>query len=356
VAATVLVAYLIGALGDTIVAIPALRAIRERWPDSTLILLFNDDNDGRVTARDVLEDVGLIDEFLAYDSTKGLLERLRIIRHLRRQRVDVAIYLAPGLRSARAVLRDRWFFRATGASRLVGFTSVSEGKRNGVHESRVRLERLHAGGVSTSACVCTIPLIQPNPAALATVSRWLDSQRRDPTRPLIAFSPGSQMASKRWPLDRFAELGQRVLANFAVDTVIVGGSLEESMGEALTAQWGAGINAAGRFTVAETTALLSMTHLLITLDTGPMHVAAALGRECVALFSGIDSVGKWDPMGTGHVIIRHSVPCAGCRQTVCSVPGHPCMTNISVDDVWEAVAAKMSSLGAAHPGLVQVLP
>ncbi|MCU1233188.1 MAG: glycosyl transferase family 9 [Candidatus Solibacter sp.] len=329
--------YLIGTLGDTIIAIPALRAIREQWPDSSLLLLYNSDEDGRVTARDVLDGTGLVDEFLPYNSKRYLTESFRILRFLRRRKIDEVIYLAPSLRPHRAVLRDLWFFRLSGARRLAGFGPLEKTRR---HEGEARLHRLQLSGIPIGEQARAIPLLQPTAQALNTVSTWLGACRAESRRPMIAIGPGSQMASKHWPIERFAELGRRLLANFPVDLVIVGGTAERQAGEVLKSGWGAGLNAAGQFSVPETAALLSQVDLLVTLDTGPMHLAAAVGTPCIALFSGIEVPGKWDPIGSGHIVIRKDVECAGCRLTVCPRADHPCMMLITVDDVWQAIQAK----------------
>jgi ADP-heptose:LPS heptosyltransferase len=331
------VVYLNGALGDTIVAIPALRAVRDHWRDRSLLLLYNNYQGGRVTARDVLSGAGLVDEFLEYDSTRGLRESWRVLRELRSRRLHTAIYLAPGERTSRAIARDRWFFRLAGARRLAGFSSSA---RHRVNEAEARLERLRLSGIPIGVDVCAVPLLHPGAAETDAVGRWLQARGAGKERPLIAIVPGSQMHSKHWPIERFAELGRRLLSQFAVDLVIVGGPAEQKAGEFLRSAWGAGLNAAGCFTVGETGALLSRVDLLVTLDTGPMHMAAAVGRPCIALFSGIEAAGKWDPLGDGHVVIRKKVSCEGCRLTLCPKAGHPCMTKITVDEVWQAILAK----------------
>jgi len=329
------VVYLIGGLGDTVIAIPALRALREQSPESELLLLYNSDNDGRVTARDVLEGTGLVDEFLSYDAQRGWAESLRILRALRGRRIDTAVYLAPTLRRRRSIVRDRWFFRLAGAGRFAGFAPLGPGV---VHEGEGRLERLRRSGIPVSSQACAIPLLRPATEALDRVATWLEA--RGGRVPLVAIAPGSQMPSKHWPIERFAELGKRLRESLATELVIVGGPAERQAGEFLRSAWGGGLNGAGAFSVAETAALLSRVELLVTLDTGPMHLAAAVGIPCIALFSAIEAGKKWDPLGDGHIVIRKPVNCAGCRVTVCPREDHLCMTEIGVDEVWRAVQAK----------------
>ena len=78
---------------------------------------------------------------------------------------------------------------------------------------------------------------------------------------------------------------------------------------------------------------------MVGLDTGTTHLAAAQGVPCVALYGCREEPGLFYTLGVGHTILRHSVPCAGCRLIMqpCPVAGHPCMTGISVDAAWDAV-------------------
>jgi heptosyltransferase-2 len=158
------------------------------------------------------------------------------------------------------------------------------------------------------------------------------------------------MRSKLWPPDRFAEVGRRLLDKYRVEIIVVGGPAERLLGEDLVGLWGAGLNAAGNFGVVETAALFQKCVFTITLDTGPMHLAAAVGTKCIALFSGIESPGKWDPLGDGHSVIRKDVSCACCRTTVCPVEDHPCMNNITVEEVWLQVESFMARIETTHAG------
>ena len=122
--------------------------------------------------------------------------------------------------------------------------------------------------------------------------------------------------------------------------MIVGGPTDRP----LAAQFGPEVlNAAGEFSVAGSAALLSECSLLIGLDTGTTHLAAAVGVPCVVIQSANSYAGHWDPLGDSHTVLRHEMPCAGCLCTECPVAGHPCMTGISVDEVWQAVATHAAS-------------
>jgi ADP-heptose:LPS heptosyltransferase len=137
-------------------------------------------------------------------------------------------------------------------------------------------------------------------------------------------------------MDRFEEIGRRLIAK-RIEPVVIGGPVEKAMGDRLLAAWGSGVNAAGRFSVMESAALLSQCRFLVGLDTGTTHLAAALGVPCIALYADRDPPGQWEPLGEGHVLLHHAVPCGGCRAVKCPVPNHPCMTGITIEDVWAAI-------------------
>ena len=137
-------------------------------------------------------------------------------------------------------------------------------------------------------------------------------------------------------MERFEEIGRRLIAQ-GIEPMVIGGPVERAMGDRLLAAWGRGINAAGQFSVMGSAALLNQCRFLVGLDTGTTHLAAALGVPCVALYADRDPPGQWEPLGEGHILLRHPVPCGGCRVKECPVPNHPCMTGISTEQVWAAI-------------------
>ncbi len=145
----------------------------------------------------------------------------------------------------------------------------------------------------------------------------------------------SNWSSKNWPLDRFLDVGRRADAQ-GIDVVGVGGARDRAEFDRLSASWGFGINACGH-PPRITAALLAQCQAFVGVDSGPAHLAASMGTPCVvASWAGL-ARGQWDPIGPGHVVVRLSVPCEGCRATECPTPGHPCMADLSADMIWHAL-------------------
>ena len=333
---------------------PALAIVRRQYPLARIVLLSNAQRHGRapVAARTVLEGAGLVDRFLTYDADLPRRDlpamAVRLVREVRQLRPSVAVYLAPSERPARAIARDRFFFRLCGVREWIGFREIPRadlyprdaGGRPGPvpHEAARKVARLVQDGLAAPADALTPPFFQWTPAETDAVRRWLDPQRVA-GRTLIAVCPTSNMSCKIWPLDRFVEIGRRLIDHADVDLIVVGGLGDRQPGDRLIAEWGRGINSAGVFGFREAGALVGQCDLHVGLDAGSTHLAAAAGVRCVVIASDRDYPGQWDPLGIGHIIVRKRVACGGCYAVDCPTPGHPCIAGLSADDVWNAIVA-----------------
>lgn len=341
--------YLFGSLGDSIVAIPALRAVRRHFPGGEIVLLQNFQTGGGLVKASEVIPGGLVDRYLSYNSRLGSIAKVlgfyRLWRLLRHERFDAAAYLVISERPAKSVKRDRFFFSACGIKKLYGFHPFSAAKLYPVdargrpatteHEVGRKLRRLEMDGIKALADEdLKMPLMQFSPPELDEIDKWLHSRRLNPSGRLIAMAPGCKTPANAWPLANFIELGSRLMAEENCEIIVVGGKAEFEMGEQITAAWGRGINSAGAFSVHESGALLSRCDLYIGLDTGTTHLAAAAGTRCFAMYGERNNQGHWFPLGSGHRVLFHPVSCAGCRFQECPVPGHPCMTGISLESAW----------------------
>ncbi len=343
--------YQIGSLGDTLVSVPAYRAVRRHFgPDARILVLHNAPPDGRASPHEVLDGSGLVDGAVTFQQHggRGTWKTWREVwTKLRRLRPDAVAYIAPGERTPKQVGRDRLFFQLCGVPTLLGFHACDpdqfhargqDGQPLPVpQEAVLRLERLEKDGIAADRTAdMGIPLLRLPPGERDRAGAWLGT-RQAPGTALVAICPGANQPANFWPLERFEEIGRRLLSRGGVTLLVVGGPAEREMGARLLAAWGGGINAAGEFSVVGSAALLGRCRFLVGLDTGTTHLAAALGVPCVVLSGERNPPGQWAPLGEGHVILRHPVPCAGCGHRVCPVPGHPCMTGLTVEQAWAAV-------------------
>jgi heptosyltransferase-2 len=173
---------------------------------------------------------------------------------------------------------------------------------------------------------------------------------------LIALGPGATYGpAKRWPLPYWKELVQKLLGERQESLLILGGKEEKEYLQALVDDFAESREAkrihllAGETSVLGLASMLSRCKLLITNDTGPMHVAAAVKTPTVAVFGSTSPL--WTrPFGLGHQVITHSVECSPCFQKTCPI-GYICLNQITVGEVWKAVqkTLKAKTIVKAEP-------
>ncbi len=345
--------YRPGSLGDTIIAIPALYAIRAHFGRDTRITLLYDRGVGnKVLSQNLLGGHSTVDHFLSYPTATERWKRLAafwdLFHTIREKSFDAVIYLGPAERSALAVKRDELFFRLAGIRKRVGFHVIPRNELYPVtasgepatvpQESVFLLERLSHDGVATGGSPQNRIDLELTPEELLTVDQWLAARETGArSRPLVAFAPGVNQSANSWPIERFGELGKKLMTDLDFEPVVVGGMREVPLAATLLEKWGRGLSAAGLFTPRLTAALLTRCRLFVGLDSGPVHLASCAGIPIVALYSDRDNPGRWHPLSSRAVVLRNHVPCGACRRSVCTVEGHPCMTRTSVDDVYAAV-------------------
>jgi ADP-heptose:LPS heptosyltransferase len=139
------------------------------------------------------------------------------------------------------------------------------------------------------------------------------------------------MPAKRWPLERFLHVIGELISEFDIWPVIFGGEEDRVIGAWLLDRWGSGYNAAGALGIRSSLAAMKHCELFIGNDTGTMHMAAAVGLPCVAIFSSRERPGLWYPPGEGHRVFRSAIECEGCGLVECLELGNECLKRISVE-------------------------
>lgn len=260
------------------------------------------------------------------------LDWIRLLATIRSLRFDTAVYvdLSTPHRDVRRLLT--LVSRLAGLGRPLGLRTKPTAARP-MQEAARRLANLANDGVAIPSAV-TMPALEAT--AEARVVALLSAHRR-PGRLLVALCPGARATANLWPIDRFAALGQKLVSQGGHDLVVVGGPAESAAARSLIAGWGEGIDAAGTFSLSESAALLAACDLVVGLDTGTSHLAAAVGTPVIVLQGARCPAGQWDPLGSNVAILRTDVPCAGCGHAACPLTLHPCMRAITLDAVWRAV-------------------
>ncbi|MBV9958360.1 MAG: glycosyltransferase family 9 protein [Acidobacteria bacterium] len=342
--------YRIGSIGDTIIALPAVRAVSRHFPRASLSFLGNAHEKGHVLAQSVLPPDGLFEEWLTYPTgvgrTRPSKDIGRLLLDLRRRKFDTLVYLAP--RGRTHVWRDLAFFYAAGIRRFIGHQGIDQlparvlGQPQTVleHEADHLLHRLQLSGIPVPPPGEGEMDLGINADEKERARAWLREHCGEALElnNLVGIAPGSNWQSKTWPEERFAELGARLISELKLFPLVLGGPEDYERNERLIALWGRGANAAGQLSVRLAAAALSECRFYVGNDTGTTHLAAAVGTPCVVAFSAQDWPGRWYPYGRGHTVIRRAVACAGCMLRDCD-QDLECLKQIEVGEVFDACRA-----------------
>lgn len=351
-----LLIYRFGQIGDTIAALPALWLLRQQFPRAHFALLSESPQDGGSLPPEQVLPEGLIQEYHKYrggSSIIGLSSMVRTAFYLRQARFDAVAYLLPTIRTPRQRWRDAWFFRLAGIRRTLGFDGFPADALPRDHAGRL-LPVMHEADALLHRLACSgLSVVPPGQGHMdlgitakeqARADAWWLEQNGPQTAPhgWFAVCAGSKWTSKQWPADRYQEVVHRLIDQTGLVPVIFGGAEDRELGRSLIQGWGQGGCAAGEFSVRESAALLRHARFYLGNDTGVMHLAAAMGRPCVGIFSALDWPGRWFPYGEGHQVLRHEVPCAGCLAQRCPY-ANECLTGISVEAVMRACETVLAS-------------
>jgi len=331
----------VGQIGDMVCALPALEAIRQKFGDAELVLLTSPGQKGNPNVIPMFQALSWIDKIKVYYSEDiHSLTRLRSFgKELRHEHFDLWIQLPQDLTTFRTEVRNMLFLKLIGVPWAGGFrvNTVKLSRKEQAREldfsreDEVLLQVLKDIGIESDRSGEKIFSVGEIPS----VDNLLSSLPKN-KEGLMALAPGGKRALNQWPIDRFTEIGRRwVTAGGSI--IVVGGEKDRSLGQFIEEGCGQSVvNLCGRTTVTETSDVLRRVGFLVTNDSGPMHLAALVGTPCIAVFSARDFPNKWFPRGEGHTVLRNDVDCSPCFLEECS-KDHVCLTNIQVDEVWNAV-------------------
>jgi len=211
-------------------------------------------------------------------------------------------------------------------------------KPPGLHQAEAYLHLLERAGLTVEN---RIPRLRVPDLWEERARELLSRAGLGPGERPVGIHPGSTYGTaKRWPLERFARVADRLQREAGVRVVLLGGPGEEALARDMAGCMGTPpLNLAGKTDIPLLAGVLRQCRVLVCNDTGPMHLAAAVGTPVVALFGPTDPSGT-APLGGGHALLRHPVDCSPCLRRECPVD-HRCMTGLSVDAVWEAVRNRL---------------
>ena len=327
-------------MGDALVALPSLRALRRSEPDAEIILLTNAPIGGGVKAAPsflVLQGSGAVDSYLEYKQGSHPIHMLQLLTALRRLHVDKAVYLMP-LRSHRQRMRDEFFLRLAGCQRIEGIESSK------IEERRIFLIKQRRYESEASRL---LRVVGGNPLTLAEADFSLQLSAaeiqfaEDSLPPRIAgarrlvISIGTKSPTNDWGQVSWLKLlrliSEQVPRAFLI---LIGSQDEHARCEALCASfYNRSINLCGKLSPRQSAGVIGASDLYIGHDSGPMHLAAAVATPLIGIFSARNLPGVWFPFGANSKTFYQQTECAGCALEVCTKEAMRCIRSISPEAV-----------------------
>ena len=317
-------------LGDVVMARPAVAAITAALPDATFIA------QAPKPFLPLAARLPGVSAVLSVGRDRGPRDLLASRRALRAEGFDAAVVFPRGHRAALAPFLARIPVRVGFGARGKGplLTHGVTGWRPLRSDHRSRFFAALAAPFSVTVPEGDLPPLAVSEAEREAARRLLLALGRRTDRPLVAIEAGASYGpAKCWPVASFAELARRLGAQ-GMDVVTVGTPAAAPIEAAVAARAPELLRGVGRTAdLGVLLALLAAADLLVTNDTGPMHVATAVGTPVVALFGATDPVVS-APLGPGELrLIYEPEPCSPCFLRECPVPGHPCLAKIPVERV-----------------------
>ncbi|WP_319526232.1 lipopolysaccharide heptosyltransferase I [uncultured Desulfosarcina sp.] len=344
----------LSAIGDVIHTLPALNAIRQHYPDAHITWLVEEAAADLVIGHQALDRVIVsgrkrwIAQLKSSSRKQAIAEIRAFWRDLRDTHYDIII-------DFQSLLKSGMLVRLARGTRRIGFDKGMQHQEYSylflnervppvdmeVHALTRGLMLLEAIGIHTREAVYHVPVSEND---RRRVNDLLRDQGIDGSRKLVAINPVALWETKLWRNERFAELAGRLIRDDRVDVVFTGGpddrrvvaDIQDMMTEPAT-------SLAGKTSLTQLAELYRQSEVLITTDTGPMHLAAAVGTPVVALF-GPTAPWRTGPFGEGHRVIRTAPPCSPCFKRRCDEHQCRCMNEITVEMVREAVNGLLAEI------------
>jgi heptosyltransferase-2 len=339
-------------VGDAVMAIPALEAIRRAQSGSEISIL------ARPAVAALFSGQPFADRILEYDyrgTHGGWWGRERLIRTLRSERFDVALLLQNAIEAAwlawRAGIRERIGYARDGRGFLLtNAVNVPKPGEIPPRESHYYLELLSRVGWAERPEKIPPIRLHVTDAAYETAESVLRRAGAREGAWRCAIAPGASYgAAKCWPPERFASLADRLISECDADVIFFGTPGEKEIVAQISSQMKSrAISMAGETSMRDLAALFSSCSIFIGNDSGAMHVAAAAGLPVIGIFGSTDPEGT-SPVTQQFTLIREPVSCSPCFLRRCPVD-HRCMTRISVDAVFSAARHLRSAGAKLRPG------
>ena len=338
-----------GGIGDVLMKTSLFDSLRRGFPSAEIVFFTSSG-----PAHEIMEHHPAIDRFILIEGGEALslgrpAETLRLIRSLRAERFDAVLTTHYGLS-----FKGAFFAYILGGPVRAGF---DRGGRGRLYTDRVEVEDVNARhavdwnmslaeslGIDSGSRALSLHLTEKD---RGYASEFLGSSGLDAASPIVALFPGSKRKTRLWPAERFARLAALLAERYGLRALVLGGEAERAAAAEISASITDEADRTGRTrhgpplvaigqTIRQTAALIERSSLLVSCDSGPVHIAAAAGTPVVALF-GPERPERVGPYSTRSAVVRHSLPCSPCFEMDCRFGLPRCMDLITVEEVAETI-------------------
>ncbi len=301
-------------IGDAVLSFPSLKAIAEVAGKTTVV--------SHSRTAPLFEGLGWVDEVFSFESKRELLQ---LSLKLKSEGFVTGIVFPFSLSSA-------MFIALSGAGERIGY---STGLRKVFLTEGLKLPKDYRNQHLTKTYFELAKSINPDAQYSHPVLEVQSSPRGSM---LIGIAPGATYGpAKRWKTERFVELVNRVVGSYGCQVHVFGGTGDTPLEPELNGSVRSNVeDFTGKTSIMETASLIAHCRVMVTNDTGVMHLAAAVGTPVIALFGSTNP--SWTgPLGPDHSIIKKTLPCSPCYRRRCRYGTYDCMNRISVEEVLDCV-------------------
>ncbi|MGM0470928.1 MAG: lipopolysaccharide heptosyltransferase II [Bacillota bacterium] len=316
-------------MGDLIFATPFLRNLRTKYPNAQIDLVLN------ANFADLLADYPHLDQIYAYDKAWSIWQSISFARELAANNYDLGLNLHGNWRTAilLKLINPDYSVGYGGKGRGIWLDQELTPPKD-CHMVEVYLDFLYQLGFNELDQQGLELVIKPQ--AKEQIADWLANKGVESSQPVVGLNTGGSWETKRWLSSGFAELADTLLKR-GYQVIFLGGPSDRQRVQEIVEQMGKEpFVATGQTNLPELAALVNECDLVISGDSGPVHVAAAVQTPTITIFGPSDEV-KYQPYQTESELVTAEVECRPCGEQECPLGHHRCMQNITVDDILEIV-------------------
>jgi len=324
-----------GAIGDVLQLTPVIRALKNNYRDAQITLLV-----GSSATASLFQHNPSVTETIVFDKRseqKSFSSLLKLWRRLRLKKFDLV------LNFQRSNMKTWFLATAALPCRLLVYHKA---RNRTVHAVVNYLETIAPLDIFTSDLTLELTTGTDD----KRFAEDLVAGMGKPHEPLIALNPGASHPIKQWTSDQFAALADMLADQLSARVLVIGGKEDIVLAEEIVAKTRTKpLSIAGKTTLLQLGAVLEKCNVLVSGDTGPMHLGTAVGTSVVALFGATDPL-RTGPVGSGHTVLQaKEVPCVPCKSLACRNSVYlECMKNISVEMVFRAIVETLKNARVGH--------